>query len=262
MLNNKANWRVLDGVGTAVRTLTALPLPGTGSPVSFPRALYWFPLVGLLLGAAVLGPAWIMYRCTQWPAGAASIMLAAGLVFTKGLHLDGLADWADGFLNFHDREKTLAIMKDPHTGAFGVAAVGLVLIVKWGALEHLAAVQGWGGVLLAYIISRTIQVELAASLPYARKEGGMAAPFVQGASWRHRVVAWLLAAGLAGLLTGPAAFGLLGGSWLLVRLLAIWYRKRIGGVTGDLLGASSELVETALFFVCAGWPELFSQPRF
>ena len=103
---------------TAIRTLSILPVPGKGTE-DLSSALSWFPVVGALLGGLLYLLALIASSVTdgRWPEGVAAILLLAAVVLTRGLHLDGLADWADAFGGGQDRDHTLAIMKDPGTGA-------------------------------------------------------------------------------------------------------------------------------------------------
>lgn len=232
---------------TALRTLTALPVPGRDAP-RLASSLPWFPLVGALLGALLLGVAAACEAVTSrgWPQGTACAVVAAGALLTRGLHLDGLADWADGFWGGHDREKVLRIMKDPVIGAFGAIALACLLLAKWAAVEVLAREGQVLWILPAMVVSRTIQVYLAVALPYARAEGGKAAAFVQDAGYRHLAGALILAAILLAAILGLQAgwaLSLLGGLLAAV-LFGAWCRRRIGGITGDLLGACSELTET------------------
>jgi adenosylcobinamide-GDP ribazoletransferase len=239
------------GLVTALRTLTILPVPGRDAQ-ELARALPWFPLVGCLLGLLLWGAGLgIDLLAGGWGAGAALAATAGSAVLTRGLHLDGLADWADGFGGSCDRERTLAIMKDPHTGAFGVVAVLLVLLGRFAACDRLAEAGHLSWIVAACIVSRAAMAELAACLPYARAEGGTAGPFVDGALPSHRIGALALAALLASACGGLAGVLLLAGGWIACRLLGSWFRKRAGGVTGDLLGACCELVETGLLVFCA-----------
>src|SRR5512145_1363019 len=122
---------MLHGLVTALRTLTILPVPGSDAS-DMSRALPWFPLVGCLLGFLLWGLAWgFGFMAVFWPGGTALVVVAASAILTRGLHLDGLADWADGFGGGRDKERTLAIMKDSHVGAFGVIALIIVLIARW-----------------------------------------------------------------------------------------------------------------------------------
>jgi adenosylcobinamide-GDP ribazoletransferase len=242
---------MLQGLVTALRTLTILPVPGREAQ-DLARALPWFPLAGCLLGLMLWGMALGFDLISGgWPAGAAVVVAAGGAVLTRGLHLDGLADWADGFGGGRDRERTLAIMKDPHVGAFGVMAIILVLMAKWVACARLMEVGSLSWVVSACIVSRSAVVELAVCLPYARAEGGTAGPFVNRALPAHRFKALALALVLVLACNGLAGAVVLFGGWAACRLLGLWFFNRVGGVTGDLLGTCCELVETGVLIACA-----------
>ncbi len=242
---------MMRGFTTAVRLLTMIPIPGRETE-RLADALYWFPVVGTLLGAILWMTARLFAVLTpNWALGPAGIVVATGSVLTLFLHLDGLADWADGFLCGKDRERTLAIMKDPHVGTFGVVALILVLLLKWIFATRLIECNSSHWLAVACVVSRAMQVDLAVALPYARAQGGTAAPFVQDAHGKHRVVALVAALCLTILLGGPVGVLALVAAWLAARILARWFLRRVGGVTGDLLGAASELIETGVLFAGA-----------
>jgi adenosylcobinamide-GDP ribazoletransferase len=178
-------------------------------------------------------------------------MVAGGVLLTRGFHLDGLADAADALGSLAPRERMLAIMKDSAVGAFGVLALVLTLGAKWIAVARLVESGTGVWIVAAYVVSRAAQVELAVVLPYARAEGGTARAFVRDARGVHRLVAWTLAFLMITLVCGPAGVAVLVGGWLLARALGWRFMKMLGGVTGDLLGATSEIVETAVLFACA-----------
>jgi len=119
------------GLVTAFRTLTILPVPGRDAG-EMASSLPWFPVVGGVLGSLFAALALVTNELSggHWPGGAAAAALAGGIVLTRAIHLDGLADWADGFGGGGDRKKTLAIMKDSATGVFGVTAIVAVLLIK------------------------------------------------------------------------------------------------------------------------------------
>ncbi|MBN2315556.1 MAG: adenosylcobinamide-GDP ribazoletransferase [Sedimentisphaerales bacterium] len=242
---------MIGGFISAVRMLTIIPVPGRDAE-TLSDALYWFPVVGLLLGGTLWGVAVLFCLLTPtWSLGSAGVVIVAGSVLTLFLHLDGLADWADGFFGAGERERTLRIMKDSCAGTFGVVALVLVLLLKWLSVARMIECDALHWLVSAYVISRTLQVDLAAALPYARAEGGTAAPFVRDAHIRHRVVAMVVAVGLVLIVSGPAGVLALGAAWLISRVLAMWFRRRIGGITGDLLGAASEIIETGVLFTGA-----------
>jgi adenosylcobinamide-GDP ribazoletransferase len=256
---------MLRGLVTALRTLSILPVPGKGAE-EMAASLPWFAVAGCILGLILYGIALLVDLATAgaWPEGTAAAVLIGGAALTRGLHLDGLADCADGFYGSRERERTLAIMKDPHVGTFGVVALVAVLLVRWVALARLAAAGLVFWIVGAYIVSRVAMVGLAVWLPYARPEGGTGAAFVGNARPAHGF--WALACGAALLIGGFGAAGAaaLVAGWAIARAIGLYSRWRIGGVTGDVLGACSEIVETAVLVLAAafgsslpGWGGLF-----
>jgi len=243
---------MIRGLITAIRTLSILPIPGkdAGNPAS---SLSWFALVGCLLGFILYGLALFADWITKgtWPECVAITVVIGGIILTRGLHLDGLADWTDAFGSISDKNKTLRIMKDSHVGAFGVLVLIAILITKWVAVTRLSIFNGFIWIVAAYIISRTVQAELAVRLPYARSENGTGASYVINARLLHRIWAWVSAFLLILFFCGPAGILALGAGWIISRLFGIWCYRRIGGVTGDLLGACSEITETLILFLCA-----------
>ncbi|MBI2058494.1 MAG: adenosylcobinamide-GDP ribazoletransferase [Nitrospirae bacterium] len=236
---------------TAIRTLTILPSPGADA-VKLSDALPWFPIVGLALGMLLYAGIRMLdfMAGDRWPEGIAAATIVAGTILTGGLHLDGLADWADSLGGGGNRQRMLDIMKDSRTGAFGVIAVVSVILLKWIALSRLISLHLAIWMVAAYVVSRCMQADLAGRLPYARIDG-TAAPFIHPAGMARRAV--ILGSGLSIMLllcgfAGGAIF-LVGGlaAWLFGR----WCLLRLAGVTGDLLGACSEWTEVLTLFLCA-----------
>ena len=233
---------------TAVRTLTSVYIPGTdtGKPAN---SLPWFPFVGLLLGLVSFGAAILTGALSRsWPGGTALVLVVTGVLLTRGLHLDGLADFADAFWGGRSRERVLEIMKDTRLGAFGVIALACILLAKWVCLTRLVEAGTASWIIPAFVISRFAQAALAALNPYARNDGGTGERFVSDAGAPHLLLSLLSSMAIL-LLIGcfdTAWLTALAGGFLLVILLGAYFRARIGGVTGDLLGAGSELVEVAV----------------
>lgn len=210
------------------------------------RTLRWFPVVGALIGGG-LALVWTGASELWPPVVAAVVVVAADLAITGMLHVDGLADSADGLLPHLDRQRRLDVMTAPDVGAFALAVVPTVLLARWAALasdrvEPLALVAVW-------TTSRTIMAVVPAAVPYAR-DRGLASPFVDGA--RRWFLLWLVPVGVllavvhggGGLVALVAA---LAAGWLVVGTA----RRRIGGFTGDVLGATAVLAETAALLVLA-----------
>jgi adenosylcobinamide-GDP ribazoletransferase len=245
--------KIGSGFGTALKTLSLFPWI-RGQREDFAASLYWFPVIGLVLGTILYGITVLLRHLPImiWPEGAAVIIIIIEALVTRGLHMDGLADWADSFGGFKQREKRLEIMKDASLGAFGVLALILALMAKWVAYTRLFESGAMVWVLALFALSRDMMVDLITRLPYARKGEGMASPFVGHGKVRHRNVSHGIALVIC-LFFGPLgilffAFGLIA-----VRLLGMHFRGAHGGITGDLLGAANEMVGTSLLVVCAVW---------
>jgi adenosylcobinamide-GDP ribazoletransferase len=185
-----------------------------------------------------------------WPGGAAVFLIALEVWLTRGLHMDGLADWADSVGGGNDRERRLAIMKDVRMGAFGVLALVVAVLVKWIALERILRAGAGIWIPVAFTLSRGMLVGLMSSLPYARSHEGMARPFTEGASYRHQVASFLLCLGVCSVY-GPLGLGALGIAWGATRLFGARCRVVFEGVTGDLLGTANEMVTLSLLVLAA-----------
>lgn len=247
--------KILGGLITSIRTLTILPVPGRDSD-KLSSALFWFPVTGLLLGSILCGIveaiSWL--HPEPWAEGVAVIVLLFSIVLTRGLHLDGLSDWADGFWGSTDREKVLRIMKDPTIGSFGAAALTIFLLAKWIFLTRIISSSSPAlYIITAYVLSRTMQAVLASSFSYARANGGTGEAFIKDAGPRHRVS--VLAIALVILMVigwrNQTSAALLATAWLITILFGKYSAKRIGGITGDVLGACSEIIETSTLAACA-----------
>lgn len=236
----------------ALALLTSIPLParrdrdvsgtpGGPRPLAGPAALVWFPLVGALVGSLV-GAVW-------WAGGertslllAAALVLVADLVLTGALHLDGLADTGDGLIPPMPRKRRLEVMADPSVGAFGLAAVLSVMALRWAALgsqlPEVAAIAG------LWAWSRTVMALSLATLPSARP-GGMAAAFSGGSPFPVALLGGAVSGAL--LVISASEAGLVAMVVGLLAAMAVTQlaRTRLGGITGDVLGAICLVVETA-----------------
>ena len=226
--------------------------PLGGARVPTPAALRWFPAVGLALGLALGGLWWVAAQL--WPpAVAAAVVVVADLALTGMLHFDGLADAADGLLPHLSRERRLQVMAGPEVGAFGVVVAGAALLARFAALAVLPP----SPLLLAglWCASRTAMAGTVERVPYARAEGGLVSAFSGS-----RVPAALLAgAGVAALgiasawelPAGPVAVAVAVAGFVAVVAFA---RQRIGGFTGDVIGAAGVVGETlGLLTAAARW---------
>lgn len=227
-------------------TLPARPVPYV--PGGLGRAAVWFPVVGLLIGllvALVAAVANIFFA----PAVAAALVVAAWAALSGGLHLDGLIDCGDGLLVSAPRARRLEIMRDPRAGSFGVITVVLVLLIKAAAIFSLPSV--WPALVVAPVWARWL-ILWTARQPRARP-GGLGDEFASALTSTGLIYAALLPIAVTGLamwwdwrilpavaLAALATYGL--------HQLA---RARIGGITGDVLGAVVEISEIVILAVMA-----------
>jgi len=230
------------GFLVACQYLTILPLaPRRAGPSDPGSAAPFFPLVGSLLGLILVGADRLLAPALP-PAVVAPLLLAGWVLLTGGLHLDGLADSADGLGGGWSRDESLAIMRGSAVGAYGVAAVVLLLLLKAATLAAAPWDLRWRALLLAPTLGRLAPVLLARLAPPARAEG-------QGQAFTLTVSAGGLggAAGFAIVLTLPLLWPwggvLLGWTFAFGWLASRYLIRRLGGVTGDLLGASVETTE-------------------
>jgi adenosylcobinamide-GDP ribazoletransferase len=231
-----------------IAALAFLTVVGRGTETG-PRAVPWFPVVGALVGGAV-GAVW--WGADHWwpPAVAGALAVATDLALTGLLHLDGLADTADGLLAPMDREKRMAVMSRPDVGAFAVGVVGTVLPLRVAALASMAPRVALVAAL--WCASRTIMAVAATALPPARP-GGMAATFRAASPTVPAVVGLALCLVLAVPDPARTAAAVLGVAVGAAAVLAL-ARRRIGGVTGDVLGAAGLVGETVgLIVAAANW---------
>ena len=244
------------GFITAVRTLTIIPLPGREGH-KFASSMIWFPIVGLIIGLIIYGLGWLWIRLfgIGWPGGGAAILLIVQVILTRGLHLDGLADWADALGGKRDKTSRLAVMKDPRVGAFGVLALIAVFMAKWVAFERLISTGSFMWMMFIMIISRDMMVLLMTTLPYARSEEGMASPFIKDISPGQKIWAHIICLILC-LFAGPAGLVFYGLGWIITVLLRASYKRGFGGITGDLLGTTNEIIEMVLLLICAMYSRL------
>lgn len=223
------------------------PFPGARVPSE--RSLRWFPLVGALIGITLGGLWWATSKIWPLPV-AALIVVAADLGLTGMLHLDGLADSADGLLPHLTRERRLEVMREPTVGAFGLGAVVVVLLGRFAVFATLRPAPLLVAAL--WCASRTAMAAVIGRVPYARREGGLASAFI-GTPLPVVATAVIVAAAaaLASVWAVPAGPVAVACALLIFGAVVVWARWRIGGFTGDVLGAAGMVGETVGLLVAA-----------
>jgi adenosylcobinamide-GDP ribazoletransferase len=233
------------GLLTAVGFLTIMPVGVGHRPPGgdFGRAAVWFPVVGLLLGLALAGLDWCG-RALWDPYVAAALVLGAGVVATGGLHIDGLMDTADALFSRQSRERMLEIMRDPRSGALGVAAAVCLLAAKFAAYSHLSGPDHWRVIGAALAAGRVAMIVAVGVFPYAREQG-TGARMTNEVSARHVIGAILLGMGATASLLGIPGLCLIGLAIAVAVAFGGYASRPMGGLTGDVYGALNELVELA-----------------
>jgi len=230
----------MEGLRAALIFLTRLPAGQVGS-AAFAAAPGWFPMVGLGVGAAQ-GAVFVMAAAVWGPVAGALAALALGMILTGALHEDGLADTFDALGAPRPAERALEIMRDSRIGTFGALALIWMLGGQGWALATMAAPAA--ALIAGQALSRAALVPILRHGPYLRAQGtgsGMTDP-LPGSALGAWVVAVLLALGVSIGAVGPGATFLgLAGLTLGAVAIWVWARRRLGGVTGDILGAAQQV---------------------
>lgn len=242
----------MSGLLVAARYLTIIPLPGPAhAPLeALGRSAAWFPAVGMGLGLLLV----VVDRLTSWlfsPLLAALLTVTAWKLLTGGVHLDGLADSLDGLVG-RDPEHRLAIMRDSRIGAFGAVGLILFLMLEIVALAELVPPARGSALFAGPVIARATPAVLAALFRPARSDGHGAA-FHAGV--RPAAIAIGLATAVAASIWALGGLGVAAGALGLVAALAVaaFAALRLGGVTGDVLGAAVEISELAVLLTVSAW---------
>lgn len=234
----------------ALQFMTRLPLrlEPAPRPEELGRSLLWYPLVGVLLGGCL----WLLNQILDAILDHGALPLRAGLILvvwvaaTGAMHLDGLADSADAWMGASgNRERMLAIMKDPHVGSGAVTAVVLVLVLKFAALWSLLEAGQGVNLLLPPLLARTAILALFVSTPYARPGGIGSAHAAQLPRALAVVIAMLTLSGVLLLLRRSGVCAAVT-AVLIFLLLRASFVRRLGGTTGDTAGAMIELIEAGV----------------
>lgn len=241
------------GLLAALAFLTTIPVPSRwlGDELIPPRRmLWWWAPVGAVIGALTAGVVCLAHLVLPW-VSCAAIGVVGLVALSGGLHLEGFMDTCDGLGSRAPRERALEIMKDSRAGAFGVIGAVCLLLLKFALVAGMDPYWGVVALGLAPAMGRYAQVYVLWTSGYARPEGGMGRDFFAEAAGAHWVAAFAcLAAAGAGLLVWPAQTAAL--AMVLFPLLAsLPIARRLGGHTGDTVGAVSELTELAFILLLA-----------
>ena len=233
--------------------LTRLPVPEGLRQVEgrLARSARYFPLVGVLIGV-IAGCVFAVAAQVLPTFGAAGLAIVTGLLLTGALHEDGLADCADGLGAGGTPERMLEIMRDSRIGTYGAAALIVSIGLRCIALSEMSAIEGLKAMVIAHALSRAMLPPVLVSGQYARTRG-LASSVAGGVSNREAGFSTLLAFAIA-MIAGPEAgfaaiaAAVLGGGIILAVLM-----RKLGGYTGDGLGAVQQIAEIAVLLTLAGF---------
>ena len=235
----------MKGLIGAIQFITIIPIRKS-VPFEPNKMVPFFPIVGLILGLILAGFDQVFLRLWS-PSVAAVLDVVLLIILTGAFHLDGLGDAADGLLGQRSREKALTIMKDSRVGAMGLVAVICILAVKWsgvmGLTDHRSLL-----LILVPAYARGGMVVGIRFLEYGRPGGGTGLEFFKEkldnkAFWGMAVPI------LLSFMLGWKALWLNAGFILMITAILLYYKKRMGCITGDMLGATAEITESGLFLI-------------
>jgi len=243
---------IFQDIAAAFQFLTRLPLSRlTYKPDALPRAVKYFPLVGLAVGAAAAG----LYSLlsTHLPIAVIALLIVLfSTLATGGLHEDGLADAADAFGGGWDRPQVLAIMKDSRIGSFGALALAFSIGGRVLLLAYIPAGNFVQYVISAEVLCRWVMLPLGAVLPGAGEQNSQGARIARRVSGISLAVGTLIALGAVGFMLRQSTVWPVAAASAVTLYSGLYYKHRIGGITGDCFGATSQLTLLAVY-LCGVW---------
>ena len=244
-------WDLLAGV----QFLTRIPVPGSAEVPSLPRALKFFPVVGILIGAvAALLHGLLAPHLPRLVAALLTVVFV--LVMTGCMHEDGLADAVDGFGGGWTRERVLSIMRDSSIGSYGAAAIGLSLVGRVLLIAVLPPEKVWMYLVSAHVLCRWTTLPLSYFLAPARtnedQPAGLGAKVAKLTGLNTLIFGTLVSLIVVIYLLDVRGVAAMLAAALVTLASGAYYRRRIGGVTGDCFGATNQLAEI-LVYLCGVW---------
>jgi adenosylcobinamide-GDP ribazoletransferase len=236
----------------AIGFFTRLPVRASDSG-ELPRlneAAIMFPFAGLAIGL-LTGIVWFLAAHLLPSLPAAGVAIAAGMLLTGALHEDGLSDTADGLGGGSGKERALEIMRDSRIGAYGASALVVSIGLRWTALAEFSPFHGLLALAAVHMTSRTAILPALAFSSYARDKG-LGSTVSDGISSNTFWIATVITVLLAGAVAGPAGWIAAALGLFAARITLAWLEKRLGGYTGDGLGAMEQIAEITTLLALAG----------
>jgi adenosylcobinamide-GDP ribazoletransferase len=260
----------LHAFGNAVMFFTRIPVPKRlrWSDALMQKAAAWYPAVGWIVGGVGASVTWLGFQVFATPLVPVLLGMIATLLLTGAFHEDGLADTCDAFFGGYTRDRVLEIMKDSRVGSFGAAGLIMVLLTKAALLTACIASTEWVRVgspvlclIMCHSISRAASATLLRLLTYVRANdlvGAKSKPMATRISSARLLFALLVGFAPAAFFVAPRRLPMLIALVAVTTVgMAVWFRKRIGGYTGDCLGATQQIVELVVLAVLAAQVSLW-----
>lgn len=228
----------------ALTFLTILPFGRISPPEDkeLARSMAFFPLVGLVIGL-LLAIGYYLFSLIFPKSLTLWLILGLLALLTRGLHLDGFADTMDGLASIGKRGKILEVMRDSRIGAFGVISLILLIGAKYLSLDQISPKSIPYSLILMAVMGRNSMVLVCYRSPYARSGEGLGKPFTENLGAREIALSSVSTFGIALFLTGVKGIWVFLGVCIFSLAYRFFFIKKLGGVTGDILGAANELVE-------------------
>ncbi len=229
----------------AVSFLTIIPVKAKFSAKKTAGSMVFFPVVGLLLGLILAGANMLMAKAGFDPLLSSATTIILLVVLTGGIHMDGLADTADALASGKDGKKQLKIMRDPHIGAMGTLALVCVIILKITLLNGISFTVKPTALILMCVLGRWAMVFMMRNFTYARKNG-KAKIFMQGLDYKIFFFAGLLTLAVVLIIYGVKGLAVMALTAAAVYIAGRLISNKIGGITGDNIGAANEFTEALI----------------
>ena len=231
----------------AVQFLTRIPVPGqlATSEEELGKAAPFFPLVGAIVGGCAAAVFLLSVRVFPL-SPSVLIAIAFASFLTNGFHEDGLADTFDGLGGGWTKERALEIMRDSRLGTYGTLALIFLLLAKFTLLSSLAPEQIWRCLIVGHVSSRWTVLPLCSWLPYARKEGQgkLVAKQISASAFSFGTISLVV---LLSVITWKLVLIIVGVVAFITLVSGLYFKRRLGGITGDCLGAVNQLAEVSVY---------------